>query len=354
MKTIDAFIFSTRTDVRILRHSLFWLVDCLVVVLVLSADTNTIRPQLFLERLAIVPLTASITYFIIYFLIPSYSKDHDWFKLAAGILLAVFGLLYGIRYFRVAVVDPQFTNLAQVSDPWNFLKVLRDSFRWMPGIFAAIAIKMMKSRAELLRNNEALLRERNFSELSFLKAQMHPHFLFNTLNTLYSDGVVGGGKGNEIVLRLSNLLRFILEECNLPVVSIDKEIKVVEDYIQLEKLRHGNRLEIDYQVHVQGKPPNVSPLLLMPFVENSCKHSLSSMRGQVRIKIHIDAAPDVVKLYIENDVGDKRSNLSIGTGITNVKKQLELLFKGAYSLIIREEADKYIVRLEMPTLKSHE
>jgi two-component system LytT family sensor kinase len=352
MSTIDSFIFSNRKDVRALRHILFWLVDCFLVVLVLSADTG-ITWQLFLERLAIVPLSASVTYFIIYYLFPAYSREHSWSRLTIGLLFAAFFMLYGMRYYRVVVVDPLFTNLTQVSDPWNFLKVFRDSFRWLPGIFAAIAIKMMKSRTELIQNNAALLKERNVSELAFLKAQMHPHFLFNTLNTLYAEGIVGGGKGEEIVLRLSNLLRFVLEECSLPMVSIDKEIRVVEDYIQLEKLRHGNRLMIDYQVHMNGKPAHVSPLLLMPFVENSCKHSLSTMRGQVHIKIQINAEPDVIRLYIENDIGEKRSEFSLGTGISNVKRQLELLFKNAYSLNIHQGAEKYVVSLEIPTLKSH-
>ncbi len=354
MKFIDSFIFSTRTDIRILRHVVFWLLDCFVIALVLSAETSKIIPQLFLERLAIAPLAAAITYFIIYFLLPGYSKDRDWIRLTLGLVLAVFFVLYGMRVYRVFVIDPMFTNIAKVTDPWNFLKVLRDSFRWLPGIFAAIAIKTLKSRAELVRNNEALIRERNVSELSFLKAQMHPHFLFNTLNTLYSDGVVGGDKGQEIILRLSSLLRFVLEECSLPVVSIEKEIRVVEDYLQLEKLRHGNRLRIDYQAHIQGKPAHVSPLLLMPFVENSCKHSLSTMRGEVHIKIQINAGPDAVTLSIENDVDEKRSDYSMGKGIANVKRQLELLYKDAYSLNIYQDTEKYAVRLEIPTIKNNE
>jgi two-component system LytT family sensor kinase len=91
----------------------------------------------------------------------------------------------------------------------------------------------------------------------------------------------------------------------------------------------------------------------MPFVENSFKHSLSTMRGEVHIKIRINAEPDVVKLYIENDIGEKRSEFSIGTGISNVKRQLELLFKDAYSLDIQQSAEKYVVSLEIPTLKSY-
>src|SRR5882757_6788221 len=109
MNLIDSFVFSTRTDIRILRHLLFWLVDCFLVVLVMSADTG-ITLQIFLERLAIVPLSASVTYFIIYYLFPAYSKDHSWVRLTLGLFLAAFFMLYGMRYFRVFVVDPWFTN----------------------------------------------------------------------------------------------------------------------------------------------------------------------------------------------------------------------------------------------------
>ncbi len=100
----------------------------------------------------------------------------------------------------------------------------------------------------------ALWNEKRIAELSFLKAQMHPHFLFNTLNTLYSESIKKSDtKSEQIVLRLSNLMRFILEECNKPLIPLTKEIQVISDYIALEKIRHGNRLQVDFQYGVSNR-----------------------------------------------------------------------------------------------------
>jgi two-component system, LytTR family, sensor kinase len=188
-----------------------------------------------------------------------------------------------------------------------------------------------------------------------LKAQMHPHFLFNTLNTLYSDAIKTNSKSEQIVLRLSSLMRFMLEECNKPLILLSQEIKVIEDYLELEKLRHGSRLQIDWQNNSGKGEMLISPLLLLPFVENSCKHTLASQRGLIQIKIQIDANKDFVSLRVENDHTKQRqlNGTLHGVGIKNVKKQLELLYEKNFTLDIQED-DKYIVNLKIPTSKGHE
>lgn len=354
MKFMETLIYSNQTGIRVLRHVLFWTLDCISVLVVLSADFELNR-DIILGRLLIVPLTASVTYFIIYYLLPSYSRDRKVWKLVIGLVFSFLFLAYGVRYFRFEVIYPMIhSNIVLPIDKWSFLKVFRDTFRWMPGVCAAIAIKTLKTRGELARRNRALLVERNESELAFLKAQMHPHFLFNTLNTLYADAIAQGGKGQELVLRLSNLLRFILEECSRRVVPIEKEIKVIEDYIQLEKLRHGDRLSVDYRVELNGSPVFISPLVLLPFVENSCKHTLSLHPGKVHIVIHVQAIQGKVKLFVENERSLQRNGYSNGTGVRNVQRQLDLLYGKKYSLDIDKSNKKYTVNLEFPSLKENE
>jgi LytS/YehU family sensor histidine kinase len=179
---------------------------------------------------------------------------------------------------------------------------------------------------------------------------MHPHFLFNTLNTLYADAIRDTGKAEQIVLRLSDLLRFILEECSKPLIPIHKEIKVIEDYIALEKLRHGSRLAIDMKLAIEDKTKCISPLLLLPFIENSCKHTLSSIRGNICIAVEIKSENGFVNLLVENELPAKVAHHTAnhGMGITNVKKQLDLLYDSNFLLDIKKDNCKYSVHLKVP------
>ncbi|GHN00633.1 histidine kinase [Cytophagales bacterium WSM2-2] len=354
MTLFDNFVYSKRWDIRILRHMTFWIADSLSYLFVISANTQ-IKPWNIESLLFNVPVAALITYFIIYYLLPSYSRDHNKLKLVAGAIAVFLYIGVGMRYYRFfivyAIVDPAHPIPPNL---WSFAGIAGEVFSWMTIMSLAVAIKMTKNKAELQRKNEMLLEEKKIAELSFLKAQMHPHFLFNTLNTLYSEIIRGGDKSEQIVLRLSNLLRFMLEECNQRVIPIEKEIRVIEDYIQLEKLRHGTRLRIDYESNLNGSSAFVSPLLLLPFVENSCKHTLSTIRGEIHIKVRIKAENNSVNLFVENELSTARNGSSRGIGINNIKRQLELLYDKDYKLDILQNNGMFAVHLEIPTLKKDE
>jgi two-component system, LytTR family, sensor kinase len=216
-------------------------------------------------------------------------------------------------------------------------------------ICTAIAIKVTKTKNQLQQKAGELLNEKRRAELSFLKAQMHPHFLFNTLNTLYLEAIKTDTKSEQIVLRLSNLMRFILEECNKPLIPLSKEIQVIHDYIELEKLRHGSRLQINFQNDVDDASVLISPLLLLPFVENSFKHTLSRQPGTIPIDIRISSDGRYIYLRVENDLVTRRVDFLSrdGMGIHNIRKQLELLFDQNYKLDISANG-KYIVNLSVP------
>lgn len=360
MKVLDVLIYSNKWSIRILRHVLFWTIDCISVLVVISADNNELNSRIIYSRFLVVPLTAAVAYFIIYYLIPSYSKDRDRLKFILGILFSFLFVAYGIRFYRLnliyPIVDPTFIF---PEDIWSFSRVIRDTFRWMPGITLAIAIKMIKNRAELLQKNQQLMEEKKKAELAFLKAQMHPHFLFNTLNTLYSYSIKNGNgtpndKSEEIVLRLSNLMRFILEECDKRLIPIESEIKVIEDYFHLKKLRHGDRLRLDYSLTKNGTA-YISPLLLLPIVENSVKHTLSSNDGKVDIKLVIKSESGYISLYIENDlIKNETSAVSHGTGLRSVRRQLELLYGDDFLLEVNKSKEKFVVNLKVPTEKKDE
>jgi two-component system LytT family sensor kinase len=355
MRFIDTFIYSDHKGIRISRHVLFWTTDFLSYLVVISANTQ-ISAAIIIGLLTRVPLVICVTYFIMYYLIPKYSTDRNRWGLALWILAILVFIGVGLRYYRYYVITPILEPESVIPpDVFAFSRIIGEIFSWMAVMCMAIAIKLIKTKNKLQQQNEELLTAKRNAELSFLKAQMHPHFLFNTLNTLYAEAIKTGNRSEQIVLRLSNLMRFILEECNKPMITLNMEIKVIEDYVELEKIRHGSRLEVDFKCEVRDPNILISPLLLLPFVENSFKHTLSSQPGVIPIKIRVNMEGGYIHLMVENDVTRYAQPTApdLGLGINNVRKQLELLFDKNFKLDI-SEGDKYIVNLSVPANHTHE
>lgn len=354
MNVLDSFVYSKKWGVRIARHVTFWTMDGVSILVVLSADNVIDLPDI-LGRFLVIPFTAAITYFIIYYVIPTHLKTRNLRHTLLCLLFAFLFIAFGIRYYRLEVIyhfiDPG--RVASV-DRWSIAKVLRDTFNWMPGICLAVAIKVMKNRSELLLHNKKLIEEKKNAELAFLKAQMHPHFLFNTLNTLYAHAIKAGDAGEEVVLRLSNLLRFILEECDKRVIPIEQEIKVIEDYFELKKLRHGTRLNIDSQITLKQTPVYVSPLLMLPIIENSFKHTLMQSPGRVNIKVRIRSENNFISLYVENDLYENGKVPRNGKGLASVKRQLEMLYDSRFEFQTKSEQGKFKTFLKVPITKTNE
>ena len=230
---------------------------------------------------------------------------------------------------------------------WNLGLVIREIFTWLGVVCMAIIVKLVKSKTDLQEKNNRLMVEKRQAELNFLKAQMHPHFLFNTLNTLYSETLKTSGREQEIILNLASLLRFTLEECNKPDITLGREIEVIRHYIELEQLRHNSRLNVSLSTPKEALSQKISPLIFLPFVENSFKHALRNIRGSVQIVINIQASGNRAMLMVENDHVSGNGN-GQGTGIANIKRQLELLYENNYSLQISDTDNKYRVSLSIP------
>jgi len=354
MNWFDALVYRKNWKIRIFRHLAFWAIEYTSNLIVLSADTE-IKTSDIITRILIVPLVAMVTYFIIYYVIPSYSKDHNPIKLVLCILVSIAFVGWGIRYYRLFILYPLFdpSHVIQKS-AWAYSHIFKEIFRWLPGISLAIAIKMMKNKTEIQQRTDQLIEEKKATELAFLKAQMHPHFLFNTLNTLYSYSLQKADKSEQVVLHLANLMRYILEECDHRVIPIEKEIKVIEDYFELKKLRHGTRLQIDCQIKLNGSNTYISPLVFLPIIENSFKHTLSSNRGLIHISVQIRSDRNFIYLFVENDIMPHEDNSSArGLGIANVKRQLNLLYGQRFALDIKNGNGRYSVNLKVPVLNKN-
>ncbi|PZR29633.1 MAG: two-component system sensor protein [Citrobacter freundii] len=217
----------------------------------------------------------------------------------------------------------------------------------------AAAIKLMKSLYLKEQRNLQLQKENAESQLQLLKAQVHPHFLFNTLNNIYSYTQNTSPEASRLVTGLSDLLRFILYECNQPMVPLSKELKMIRDYIELEKVRYGNKLElhIDLPDEKESGRLQIAPLLVLPLIENCFKHGTSQILEQPWISLKITLEGRQLRMKLLNgkstQQSSSRSNGSSGIGIRNVEKRLALLYPGKHELIITNDEDVFIVNLKV-------
>ena len=195
--------------------------------------------------------------------------------------------------------------------------------------------------------------EKQQAELNYLKSQTNPHFLFNTLNNIYSLARDKSDLAPESILRLSKILRFMLYETGGEFIAIEQELKIISDYIALEKLRYDESLRINFNYDVEDMKQALPPLLLIPLVENAFKHGVSETRGRPFVDIHLSVKQRqltfTVKNSSENFSGDKVVKENIG--LSNLRRQLELLYKD-YDLSVQQN-DSMFTSILIINLASH-
>ncbi|WP_345952666.1 histidine kinase [Mucilaginibacter sp. PAMB04168] len=210
----------------------------------------------------------------------------------------------------------------------------------------AAAIKLMKCFYERQQAALMLEKEKANAELQMLKAQLHPHFLFNTLNNIYSFTQEVSEKASGMIMGLSQLLRYILYDCSQPLVPLDKELKMIKDYFALESARYDQGLDISVQMP-KATDHFIAPLMLLPFIENAFKHGASQVTESPWISLTISLDNDELSMKLINGKPVTGKNLNPGIGIANVRKRLELLYPGQHELVINDEEEMYIVNLRI-------
>ncbi len=213
-----------------------------------------------------------------------------------------------------------------------------------------VSLKLWRHWYRKERNNQQLRQETTRAELRLLKAQIHPHFLFNTLNNLYALTLRQSAHAPEVVLKLAALMHYMLDECNASQIPLQNEIQAIESYIELEKLRYGNRLQVTMQVTGDLSGKTSPPLLLIPFVENAFKHGSSRQTSQVYINIVAQVLDQMLVFTVTNSRDDVPPPVTRfdGIGLLNARKRLSLLFPNQHTLLIHPEKDRYEVELTIP------
>lgn len=201
------------------------------------------------------------------------------------------------------------------------------------------------------QRNLLLEKQKAETELKFLKMQINPHFLFNTLNNLYVLCLKKSDQAEDTVLRLSEILDYLLHSSDKKQVSIQKEIKVIENYIGLEKLRFDKNLKVNFKRKVNESNIKISPLLLLTLVENAFKHGARTANPENSIHILLEAQGSHLKFKISNSrivipEYSKDSNRNTGIGLENLRQQLEMTYR-RFDLNILEEKECFTVSLEI-------
>jgi hypothetical protein len=187
--------------------------------------------------------------------------------------------------------------------------------------------------------------EKITAELQLLKTQLHPHFLFNTLNNIYSFSLENSSKTPELIRKLSSMLSYMLFDCKTEEVRLEKEIEIMKNYIDLEKERYGSKIEISWNVEEEMKDKFIAPLLMLPFLENSFKHGASEQIEKSWLSVNISIQQNVLRCKIANSKNENVPYSEKGIGIANVKKRLEFIYPGNYELKLKDEGHSFVVEL---------
>jgi len=205
-----------------------------------------------------------------------------------------------------------------------------------------------------LRQTAQQLRiEKQQAELSYLKSQTNPHFLFNTLNNIYSLSRDKSDLAPESILRLSKILRYMLYETGGAYVAIEQDLKIISDYIALEKLRYDDSLHINFNYDIEDMKQALPPLLLIPLVENAFKHGASETRNQPFVDIHLSVKMRQLTFFVKNSTEEFPDETTVkeNIGLSNLRRQLELLYSD-YNLSTQKSGSVFTATLKI-NLASH-
>jgi LytS/YehU family sensor histidine kinase len=215
------------------------------------------------------------------------------------------------------------------------------------------AIRHLYIYIKLKQTAQQLLIEKQQAELNYLKSQTNPHFLFNTLNNIYSLARDKSDLAPEMILRLSKILRYMLYEAGGPYIAIEDELKIMGDYISLEKLRYDDSLRINFNYDIEDMKQALPPLLLIPLVENAFKHGVSETRNQPFVDIHLSIVKRQLAFFVRNSTegfsGDGKVKENIG--LSNLRRQLELLYTD-YNISLEQGVSEFSATLKI-NLSSH-
>jgi len=344
MIRLEKFIDRIFTRHRWVVHIFFWMVVLAVYVIFFGRQKSNYLQTLFFVGL-LMPVTIGTTYFINYFLVPRYLLQERYGLLLLyflyTLILSVFLEMIIVVLTFILIAKLQIKNMSPASIDFFFLMA-----SLLMVVFLSVAIKLLLHWRKSKEDYQKLMRDKVEAELKFLKVQLNPHFLFNTLNNLYFLTTEKSEKAPQAILQLSEMLDYVMHTGKSVFVSIEQELKQVENYIALELLRYEDRVQVDTLVTGQLENSKIGPMILITLIENAFKHGVMSVAGKSWIKLSVNENSESVLISIRNSW--KTKELGNGIGLENLRSQLDLLYGEKYKLLIDTEVpDEFSVNITL-------
>ncbi len=354
---------------RILRHLLFWAVFfCTSLFNELSFSSSfTSDPdwdtffKVALSQGLIYVVKVSVVYYCIYGIIPRWSANQSTMAISPIRTTGKSSLKYLLEFILVLLAGTLFIRLIVQYVVWPYIfgneirsltftnllsRYLYSLFDLIPITMAAVAIKLVHLRISALKQETLLVHEKVKSELQYLKAQTNPHFLFNTLNGIYALSRKQDVNTPTAIMNLSKILRYMLYETSQKTNPIRDELALITDYIALQKLRFQDHLTITFTKDLDDENAGISPLLLLPLVENAFKHS-NGLDTHIQVQVHVAAG--ILTFSISNTLTEQPQSDPIikdGIGLSNIKRQLAILYKD-YTFSATKHENDFVVELRI-------
>ncbi|MEK0421931.1 MAG: hypothetical protein RLZZ161_1782 [Bacteroidota bacterium] len=291
---------------------------------------------------------AAVSYVNNYYFVNRYLYSRQYVTYIVVLVLTIAATAFPISVIIHKLVNNR--DLKNMVWSWNFFILIALSILF--SVVLSMVLKLLKNWYQGEQARRRLQQINTETELKFLKSQINPHFLFNCLNNLYALTLKKSDLAPEVVLRLSNILRYVLYEAVDGRVPLSKEVQYLKDYIDLEKIRLGSRAEIHFETHGNLNEAQIEPMLFLTFLENSVKHGAFNTIADAWIKIRLEATESEIVFEISNS---KPSNLAEtekgqgGIGMANLKKRLDIIYPEKYTLNVKDEDTEYHVKLALNT-----
>lgn len=330
---------------RIVLHTLYWLFAWSFFVFYYKRydEINSYTLVAASMNLIIAMITV---YTFNYFLIPRFLLKKKMgqfilYSLLAAILFIYLELLMTLILLVVLLFNehrlfPQMVDALMLM--LNFLFI----------VLIAVSIKFYKRWTEKENREQTMQKEKIEAELQMLKTQINPHFLFNTLNSIYALALKNSENTAETVMKLSEILDYILYKINTPTIPLSDEIQIIENYIALEKIRFTNRVIIDFKIEVENRDLPIAPMLIIPFVENAFKHGVAKSMDKSWIRIHLKETAEFLEIEIANSTKTQEATEHQGIGIQNTVKRLQLLYNGKANFEKSVAQSTFKIRIQIP------
>jgi sensor histidine kinase YesM len=324
-------------------HILFWIG---LYVAFIMMESNPIRVFTLIKEVVNVSFYMIIVYFNLYYLIPNYLRERSGINYAIALVLTAIVLtpIKTLVFYLMFSDQPGAQSVFITKQGTIFFQLL---FYGTVSTIFQIIMDWQKGSVEKIE----LQHKNTESELNFLKSQINPHFLFNTLNNLYALTLKKSDQAPEVVLKLSEMMRYMLYECNEERVPLRKEVNYLENYLELEKLRQKKNIKIDFLISGMIKDQKIAPLLFIPFLENSFKHGLNNQLGDGYVKILLKILEDEIHFSIDNSKAEtapkSTGKKSGGIGLVNVRRRLNLVYPNSHELSVKDSPTNYYVDLKI-------